>query len=386
MGYLAARLAAGGSAVLLLLIAPSAIPADTVTAPATTSDSEAAFVTTYCVACHNDRAKTGGLTLQSRNFARMADDADIWEKVVGKLDAGMMPPAGVPRPGKAETNAFVTGVETQLDHAAMAHPNPGAPALHRLNRTEYANAIRDLLALDIDASTMLPADDSADGFDNIADVLGVSPSLIESYVAAAMKLSRTAVGDRSMVATRTTYRAEPGLAQDKHIEGLPLGSRGGMLVRHTFPLDAEYEFDITAPTSGFALGPGGPRERTADVDVTLNGQPVTAANTAKFTIPVKAGPQVIGVSLVDRQRPAGVDDIYSTYAVGGGVQSVVIIGPNKPTGVGDTPSRRRLFVCHPTAVAQEEPCARKIFAKVASRAFRQPIGEHDPLTQPLMAA
>jgi mono/diheme cytochrome c family protein len=391
MGRMVSWLAALAPAAALALAPQASVPADVRMAhaamPAQLPQDPAArqaFVKKYCVSCHNSGAKVGGLALDSRNFATLIDDAAVWEKVVRKTRAGMMPPTGVPRPNAAELKAFYTAIELQLDREAAAHPDPGGPSLHRLNRTEYANAIRDLLDLDADVSTLLPADDSSDGFDNIADVLGVSPSLIQGYVSAAMKLSRLAVGDRTMVATRATYRADGDLSQDRHIEGLPLGTRGGMLVKHNFPLDAEYDFIITGGAGFAGLGVGAPRERSVDVDVTLNGEPVKAQNTNRFTIPVKAGPQVIGVSLVDRQRPAGVDDIYSVYGVGGGVQSVVIIGPKNAAGPGDTPSRRKIFVCHPKTPAQETPCAKKILASLATHAFRRPVREGDPAMKPLL--
>jgi hypothetical protein len=287
---------------------------------------------------------------------------------------------------------FASAIEANLDTYARVHPDPGNPGLHRLNRTEYANAIHDLLGLDADVSTLLPADDSKDGFDNIASVLSISPTLIQGYVSAAQKLSRLAVGDRTAPPARATYRPEPGLSQDKHIEGLPLGTRGGMLVEHTFPLDADYEFQIASTAGGgFLAGPGtgGVDPKAVQLVVTLNGEPIRTDNPNRFTLKVKAGPQKIGVALLDRQRPAGVDDMYSVYSVGGGVQSVVIIGPSHATGAGDTPSRRKIFVCRPppnAAAAVEQACARKVLARLATHAYRKPIAETDPAMKPLMAA
>ena len=375
------RLAAAVPAALLALVPFSAIPAD----PPQANTPQKAFVRKYCASCHNASLKAAGLDLNQVNYLAMGEDAETWEKVVRKLRTGMMPPLGMPKPGHPELDSFLTATEAELDRAAMLHPDPGSPALHRLNRTEYAHVVRDLLGLDVDVSSLLPADDSSEGFDNIASVLGVSPTLIQGYVSAAMKLSRAAVGDRTLVPSRTTYRPPDGLSQDRHIEGLPLGTRGGMLVTHNFPLDAEYEFIISAATAQQQLG-AQRGERAVDVDVTLGGQQVKVADTARFTIPVKAGPQAIGIALVDKQRPAGVDDIYSVYSPPGAVQNVVIIGPKNATGAGDTPSRRRLFVCQPSKPAQETPCARKILATVATRAFRQPVRETDPVMRPLMAA
>ncbi len=222
-----------------------------------------AFLTQYCITCHNQRLKTADLTLDTMDVDHVEKNAAVWEKVVRKIKTGMMPPSGARRPDRAALDNFATEVETRLDRAAALSPNPGTPALHRLNRTEYANAIRDLLAVDVDVSTLLPGDDSTEGFDNIADALGTSPALVQGYVSAAMKISRRAVGDRTLIPTQITYPAPSGLSQDRHIEGLPLGTRGGMLVQHTFPMDAEYEFNVGG---GFGGGTGG-----ALIDVTRRG-------------------------------------------------------------------------------------------------------------------
>jgi mono/diheme cytochrome c family protein len=215
----------------------------------------AALLTQYCVTCHNARAKAGGLTLDPAELAQIDRHAEIWEKVIRKLQTGMMPPSGAPRPGRPAVDGFVTALQAQIDRAAAAKPFAGTPALHRLNRAEYSNAIRDLLALDVDAASLLPPDDSAAGFDNIADVLGVSPALIEGYATAAAKISRLSVGDPSLGLDRVTYRAAGNLSQEDHLDGLPLGTRGGMIVRHTFPLNADYDLQIGPGRSG-GIGAG----------------------------------------------------------------------------------------------------------------------------------
>src|SRR5262245_21263094 len=238
-----------------------------------------ALLNQYCITCHNQRLKTAGLLLDSMDLEHVEKDAAAWEKVVRKVRTGMMPPSGARRPDRAALDAFAVDVEGRLDRAVRAGASLGAPSLHRLNRAEYANAIRDLLALDVDATTLLPADASSEGFDNIADALGVSPSLIESYVSAAMKISRRAVGDRTLSPTQITYAAPGGLVQDKHIEGLPLGTRGGLLVRHTFPLDAEYEFSVSGGFGGAGGGAGG-----FTIDVTLDGDQLKPANVRSFRI------------------------------------------------------------------------------------------------------
>jgi mono/diheme cytochrome c family protein len=313
------------------------------------TDEDAALVKQYCMTCHNERAKTGGLVLDA-DLTKVGADAERWEKVVRKVKTGMMPPSGAPRPARERLDAFAAAVEVRLDAAGDAKASLDTPALHRLNRAEYANAIRDLLDLDVDVSPLLPADGSSEGFDNVAEALSVSPSLIQGYVSAAMKISRLAVGDRTMAPLQIVYQAPPGLAQDRHIEGLPLGTRGGMVVHHTFPLNAEYEFTIGGGGPGGA-GAGG-------TDITVDGTPLTVQNTRRFRVPVTAGPHTIGVAVLDRQRGAGVDDAYSDFRsanngfnTGGGVTTVAIMGPFNPTGTGETPSRRRIFTCQPTVPA-----------------------------------
>ncbi len=340
----------------------------------TASNDDAALLKQYCLTCHNERAKTGGLVLDTE-LSKLAADRERWEKVVRKVRTGMMPPSGAPRPERERLDAFAASMETRLDAVADPKASLDTPALHRLNRTEYANAIRDLLGLDVDVSPLLPADGSSEGFDNIADALSVSPALIQGYVSAAMKISRLAVGDRTLAPAQIVYAAPPALAQDRHQEGLPLGTRGGMLVHHTFPLNAEYEFTI-----GGGGGPGGGGPGGAGADVTIDGARVTVQNTRRFRLPVTAGPHTIGVAVLDRQRGAGVDDAYSDFrsanngfTVGGGVQNVAIMGPFSPTGTGDTPSRRRIFACTPAGPADELTCARTILSRLARLAYRGPV-------------
>jgi hypothetical protein len=332
----------------------------------------------YCVGCHNQRAKTAGLMLDSMDYSDIVKDAATWEKVVRKVKTGMMPPSGARRPERAVLDEFASEIEKRLDAAAASHPNPGTPALHRLNRTEYANVIRDLLGLDVDVTALLPQDDATEGFDNIADALGTSPSLIQGYISAAMKISRRAVGDRTLIPSQVTYNAPGGLSQNSHIEGLPLGTRGGMLVQHTFPMDAEYDFTVGG---GFGGGGGG-----AATDITIDGQKIPVTNTRSFRLALPAGPHMIGAALIDRQRGAGVDDSYADFRVnsifnpGGGVNSIVINGPFNPGGPGDTPSRHKIFVCHPASATDELPCARQILSALARRAFRRPVQEAELTT------
>jgi mono/diheme cytochrome c family protein len=348
--------------------------------PAAPADSQQAFVNQYCVVCHNERMKTGGLVLESLDITQVGPHAETWEKVVRKIKTGLMPPAGARRPDRAGLDGFAAELERRLDRAVAPNANLSTPALHRLNRTEYANAIRDLLDLDIDVSTLLPGDGSSEGFDNLAEALSVSPSLIQGYVSAAMKISRLAVGDRTAAAQQLTFPSPPDLAQDQHIEGLPLGTRGGMLVKHTFPVDAEYDFSIGGGAFGGGANFGG-AAGVAPIDFTIDGQKIPVTTPRKFRIPVTAGPHTIGVSIMDRQRGAGVDEIYSDFRVDatfrqpGGIQNVVITGPFNASGVGDTPSRRRIFVCQPQSAATETACASKILSTVARRAYRGPVSD-----------
>jgi hypothetical protein len=353
---------------------------------AQSSADDAALVKQYCLGCHNERAKMGGLVLDSE-VSKVAANAERWEKAVRKVRTGMMPPSGSPRPPRERLDAFAAAMEARLDAAVDPKASLDTPALHRLNRNEYANAIRDLLDIEVDVTPLLPADGSSEGFDNIADALSVSPALIQGYVSAAMKISRLAVGDRTMAPSQVVYAAPPALSHERHVEGLPLGTRGGMLVQHTFPLDAEYEFTIGGGGPGGGAAGGGP-------DVTIDGARVTAPNTRRFRIPVSAGPHTIGVAVLDRQRGAGVDDAYSDFRaanngfnVAGGVANVAIMGPFNPTGTGDTPSRRKIFTCHPAGAAAakapggaglgEETCARSILSRLARIAYRGTVAPEE---------
>jgi cytochrome c551/c552 len=385
-----------------------------------------ALLNQYCVTCHNTKLQTGGLALDKLDLARAGANAETWEKVARKLRAGMMPPAGAPRPDRHALDALAGAVEDALDHAASANPNPGRTPLHRMNRDEYANAIRDLLAVDVDASTLLPADDSSNGFDNIADVLGVSPALLERYVAAAAKISRLAVGDPETAPLDVTYTVRGDLSQTETLDGLPLGTRGGTVIRHNFPLDGEYLFKLSLMKLSFGqvFGEGAEGQ---ELEVTLNGQRVKlyqlepvpmffmrakpgpapkeeplsdpAAERVKMTpdihlefkLNVPAGPRTIGVAFLEKGYAANEDLVHrpgaSTFDPNIGMQygydtvphlaRVDITGPYRATGPGDTPSRRRIFVCHPNGTPDEIPCARKILSNLVRRAFRRAPSDND---------
>jgi mono/diheme cytochrome c family protein len=342
----------------------------------------AALLTQYCITCHNARAKAGGLTLDPAELNQMDRHAETWEKVIRKLQTGMMPPSGAPRPARAAIDGFVASLQTQIDRAAAARPFAGTPALHRLNRAEYTNAVRDLLALDVDAASLLPPDDSAAGFDNIADVLGVSPALIEGYATAAAKISRLAVGDSSIGLDRVTYRAAGSLSQEDHLDGLPLGTRGGMIVRHTFPLNADYDLQIGPGRSG---GIGAVvTARAQDIDVTIDGQPVDLQGKTQLRLPVEAGPHTIAVALVKRSHIDGADGVYDAPTRSPGISQITIAGPFNARGPGDTPSRRRLYVCTPKAAGEETACAGKILNTLATRAYRRPVSQSGPEMETLL--
>jgi mono/diheme cytochrome c family protein len=333
----------------------------------------------YCVGCHNDVELTAGVSFESLDPERLPRDAGVWEAVVRKLRAGLMPPLGEPRPERAVLDAFAATLESELDAAWALAPNPGTRPLARLTRTEYANAIRDLLAYDATAiASALPPDAAVAGFDNMADALAVSPTLLEGYATAAMQISRRAVGDRTMGHGETRYTATPGAAQRAPIDGLPLGTRGGLAAVHNFPLDAEYELVVSAsipvagwnnPTAALVYCDG------PSIDVTINGAPVAVErNARRFRVRVPAGPQRVTVALVDDQRCAGVKELYQgEVAVGGAVQALTIVGPFDATGPGDTPSRREIFVCGPGSAAEEKPCAERILSRLATRAYRRPV-------------
>jgi mono/diheme cytochrome c family protein len=361
------------------------------------------LVTQYCVTCHNARVKTGGLALDGLDLTRPTEHADVWEKVVRKVRAGVMPPQGVRRPDEQALKQFVTYVEDTLDRDAARNPDPGRPLLHRLNRAEYKNAIRDLLALDVDVATLLPPDDSAYGFDNISDVLGVSPSLQERYLAAAGRISALAVGDPEIRAGSDTYRVPQDLSQNQHVEGLPLGTVGGLRVRNTFPLDGEYDFQTKLYRTNLNIPRG--LQYASEFEVAIDGKPVhrvtiggTEDLAKMFDAPTDTGDAVEARMRVRIKVPAGPHDVTAAFidnlavkdtlrvqpflrssadnfewAGQPHIQTFAITGPFNPTGSGDTASRRAVFTCRPTTKSTERACASQILGRLARRAYRQPV-------------
>jgi len=369
-------------------------------------------VTTYCVTCHNDRARTGDLSLEHVDLANVSGSAALWEKVIRKVRAGMMPPSGMPRPDAAALDGFVGYVETSIDRAAIASPRTGRTALQRLNRAEYANAIRDLLALDIDTAALLPPDDESSGFDNIADVLTVSPSLMERYLSASWNISRMAMGNVALTPSTATYRVRPDLSQDQHIDGMPPGTRGGLLIEHAFPVDAEYVIKLRLWRNTFDLMRG--MEDPHEIEIAMDGvrlQAVTVGGRDDFNkmaenpgtfgadldrrltvrLPIKAGTHKIWATTVLKSQ-APRDDLIKPFlrtTVDGldimgdpSVDRLTVEGPFKPSGPGDTPSRRKILVCQPdspnarstsTSDSAEVACARRILTTLTRQAYRKPV-------------
>ena len=365
-----------------------------------------AVLSRYCITCHNQNLKTAGLMLDTMDVQNVPEGAEVWEKVIRKLRARQMPPAGMPRPDEATYDSFATYLEMEIDRAAEATPNPGRVAIHRLNRAEYANVIRDLLAIDIDGESLLPADDAAHGFDNIGDALTVSPALLERYMLAAEKISRLAIGDSTISPVLETYELPDSLVQDDHMnEYLPFGSRGGIAIRHFFPLDAEYVIKIRLKRNNlgeilgidepkrldvrldgsriqiFAVGSERHRDRREDVERDYDYRS-TADEGLEVRFPAKAGTRMVGVTFLKENVQSSGEFRVGRRAVFEGVDSVTISGPYSATGPGETPSRSRIFVCRPTSSEDEEPCARKILSTLARRAYRRPVTEED--IQPLL--
>jgi mono/diheme cytochrome c family protein len=396
------------AALTLLVIA--FLPLSTVRSQTPTSNASSphTLVDQYCVGCHNQKALTAGVSLEGIDFSDAAANASVMEKVLRKLRAGEMPPAGMPRPAEAVSAAFTKSLVDTLDKAAAAHPNPGRPAVHRLNRVEYSNAIRDILAIDIQSGASLPADDSGYGFDNIGDVLSVSPALLERYISVARTVSRLAVGSTSIKPSvedsATLPDAPTGTNRNERVsEDLPFDSRGGFALHYYFPVDAEYV--IRVKLNGGGGGPAGAnRQLRQAIPAGLRTIGVTFLRESEKAEVIPGGrrggaaaaaadPAAEGGANKDRGPMAELDlrldgakvkrfEIPENGALPQ-VTGITIDGPYNITGPGDTPSRAKLFVCHPATKQEEEPCARKIMATVARRAFRRPVTDAD--LKPLLA-
>ena len=377
----------------------------------------------YCVGCHNDRLKTAGLQIDTLQASPIADHAPQWEKIVTRLRTGEMPPPGRPRPDSATYRRVVTSLERALDAAAAANPHPGRVPVHRLNRSEYTNAIRDLLDLQIDARSLLASDEAdQEGFDNVASVLSLSPALLEDYLSAARQLSRRAVGDLALRTVIDTFKISKALVQDERLgDELPFGSRGGALIRYPFPVNGDYTIKVLLRRQeyDYIIGMGERHQLEVRLDGVLlkrfavggeakgmttpenfagntQGDPEfeeymhTADAQLELRVPVPAGPHDVGVSFVGRfWAPEGVLQPPQTgfgrttneyYHGNPAVEFVSIGGPYSASAKGDSPSRRKVFVCHPKDAASEEPCAKKILSTLGTRAYRRPLGDTEITT------
>jgi len=382
--------------------------------PASGASERQAVLSKYCFMCHNEKLKSGGLALSTLDLANLSKNTEKWEKVVRKLRTGAMPPAKMPRPDKATAQNIVSGIETELDRAALENPNPGRPSLQRLNRSEYRNAIRDLLALEIDAASMLPADAAGYGFDNNADALTLSPALTERYLGAAAKISQMALSRPRGLPTPETFFVPTDRNQAVRVsDELPFGSRGGLAVRHYFPADGEYLFEMRPKESGVAGGFEGITEEQHQVEVRLDDVKIWAGTIGgpefahkkgpnaggateqelnkrvieglTFHAPVKAGEHLIQAYFVAKTE-AYVEDLFDpsirreNYRNPAGppkLSTLTVTGPESGTAaVSSTPSRQRILLCAPQS-SKDETCAKKIISTLARRAYRRPVTDAD---------
>jgi mono/diheme cytochrome c family protein len=375
---------------------PSLAPSVNIAAPRAVLDK-------YCVGCHNARLKTGGLALDELDLSRLADHAEVGEKVALKLRAGLMPPPNAPRPDRSTLEGLITWVENELDSHAVT--SLAAPGIHRLNRTEYQNVIRDLIGLKIDPAKLLPSDNSTHGFDNIAGALTMSPALMEAYLSAAGKISRLAMASNT-APTFVEFNVPDDATQNYHVQGLPFGTRGGTLIEHEFPADGEYVFKIVPIFEGnmgqandpfgqiqgerLAVTIDGQQVKLFDWDKEMKGAPRSGVPTP--AIPVKAGLHKVGVTFLAKNYAPdnNINDVFlrATIETGGipgylffpHVGKVRIEGPSNASRASDSPSRRKILVCRPAAGSgprQEEACARTIVSTLARRAFRRPVTPGD---------
>jgi hypothetical protein len=397
-----ATLAVGASAAL----AQAPVPAHPSGAsPAPKGEADWAFFEKYCTECHNATDWAGGVAFDTLTPDGIGEDAEIFEEAVRKLRGRLMPPPNKPQPQQHDIDTLVSWLERRLDAAAAEHPNPGNVVLHRLNRTEYARAVEDLLALKIDAAALLPRDTKADGFDNVANVLRVSPSFLDQYIVAAHEVSTQAVGNPKPGPASVTYRASQESSQTRHIDGLPLGTRGGMLVEHLFPADGEYTFTVNQSGGGGGGYIAGLDSRQKLI-MTIDGEkvfeqevggeqdlksldqlqaPAAKAIRDRFAdikVKVPAGPHKVGFAFVARSfaesedtlEPLGGLNFQSREPF---VFGFDVVGPANPTGITETPSRRKIFTCRPQNETEELPCAQKIVAQLARQAYRRPVTDAD---------
>jgi hypothetical protein len=371
------------------------------TAVGMTLDAQKALVTQYCAGCHNDRSKSGNMTLTSLDLAHPEQNAELAEKVIRKLRAGMMPPPGAQRPELDKSRSFAAALESAVDKAAATHPNPGWRSFQRLSQAEYARSIHDLLGIDVDVSTLLPPDSLHDGFDNIAEAQSFSPAVLEGYIRAANKIAVDALGDPKAGPTSATYSLSSTTNQLRHVDGAPMGTRGGISVVHNFPADGEYVFNVKfqAATNGGLIGRRSPNEQ---IEISINGERAALLdinpNMSETNgglglrtprIFVKAGPQRVSAAFIPKFSGL-VDDLVAPIeytladAIGAPqllqvphLQDFNITGPYNATGVSDTPGRRKVFKCRPVTADEELPCATNIISSLARQAYRRPVTQED---------
>ena len=397
-----ASCAAGLTVVCLSVPSLGATSPGQQTSPAAVT-SEQALVDQYCLGCHNNRTLRGGLSLEGLALDAVADHVEVWERAVRKLRAGAMPPTGAPRPDAAGSSRLLAYLETELDTIAAASPHPGrTETFRRLNRTEYRNAVRDLLALDVDVTALLPRDDASFGFDNIS-VTELSPTLMERYLSAAHKISRLAVGSMTIPRGSRVVTLRPDLTQEGHLDGLPFGTRGGTILEHTFPLDGEYQIEVRLARNRNENVEG--LRDTHVLEMTLDGERLELFTVVpdrnrlgsyyadegvdkhlNLHIPVTAGPHVFGAAFLQKSS-ALIETERQPYRAQfnqdrhprqqPAVYSVSITGPFDPTGAGNTPSRDRIFTCRPATAADEADCAATIISTLARRAYRRPVSYRD---------
>ena len=374
----------------------------TISAQQSNASPQHQFADKYCASCHNERLKSGGLSLAQADASKPALQPELWEKVVRRLRTGVMPPPGAMQPAEAERLSMLTWLETSLDRAAAAKLNPGrTESLRRLNRTEYQNAIRDLLALDIDAAAMLPADESGHGFDNVI-VGDLSPTLLDRYISAGQKISRLAVGTTQTAIQNETIALPADLTQEDHLPGMPPGTRGGMAKKYTFAQDGEYEIQISLMRDLAGIISGLRENRPHEMLVLLDREPVQTFTIAKATlgdqvfnekplkarIAVKAGPHNLavtfvkeGASLIETPRQPTESRFNDRRhpRTAPAIDQISVTGPYAPKGAGDTPSRRRVFVCRPAGQDKslEEKCAGEILSTLMRRAYRRPVTKEE---------
>jgi len=378
------------------------------TPPTFTAANQTELVATYCAGCHSDRAKAGGLSLANWNAMRAQEQPEVVEKIIRKLRAGMMPPAGAKRPDAATLDALTTALESRMDEHAAINPNPGWRPFQRLNRAEYTRAVKALLGIEVDIAAFLPPDTLSAGFDNVADVQGLSPTVLEGYLRAASQISRLAVGDREATASAATYKVGRTMSQMRHIDGAPMGTRGGISVTHIFPADGEYVIGVNLhnePLGGlYGRSTLSVMQIEEEIDVAIDGErvalirlnqrmsesdPKNSLDPKTARISVKAGPHRVSAAFVQKfEAPINdllipVENTLADVSMSFGVtlmphlRDMTVNGPFEVTGVSDTVSRRLVFTCRPTTAAEEAPCASDILKGLAARAFRGPTSPAD---------